>query len=160
MVVKIAVKKGKTASSEEAVLESPGTKTTKVTNDNDSPCKYGAAAAAKKKKRGSSNHTFTSNVNEGDVGDNSSISSRSSMNSVSSMDRGDASSNNNKIEGEKSTTYAATANNAAAAATSTRPLSSEDYAVTISSPSDHSREQIDHPYSSPDTLMIGVSIVF
>jgi hypothetical protein len=156
MVVKIPINRGKTAS-EEAVLESPGTNTTKVTNENDTPCKFGAAAAKKKRKK-SNQSSFASNTNEGDVGDNSSISSRSSMNSVLSNDQ--SARDNIRIEGETlSTTYAATAN--ATAAASTRPhSSSEEYAVTISSPSDHSREQIDHPFPSPDTLLIGVSVIF
>ena len=141
MVVKIPIKRGK-RTSEQAVLESPGTKTTMVTNEKDAPCKLRAVAAKKKRRK--------TNSNEGDVGDNSSISSRSSMNSDRDV--------RDRVEGGKSTTYGSSAN-AATAATSSRALPSEDYTLTICSPSDQSREQIDHTYSSPDTLLIGVSVV-
>ena len=155
MVVKIPIKRGKTTS-EKAVLESPGTKTTMVTNENETPCRFGAAAAKQKKRR--SHNSISSNANEGDVGDGSSISSRSSMNSASSIDRDVR--DGVVINDGKLITDAAAANTAAAAA-STTVLSSEDYSsMTICSPSDQSREQIDHPYSSPDTLFIGVSVVF
>ena len=152
MVVKIPIKRGKTTS-EKAVLESPGTKTTMVTNENETPCVFGATAA-KQKKRRANNNSISSNAN--DVGDNSSISSRSSMNSAPNIDRDVR--DGVAINDGKLTTDAA----AATAAASTTVLSSEDYSsmTCICSPSDQSREQIDYPYSSPDTLFIGVSAVF
>lgn len=158
MVVKIPINRGK-RTSEKTVLESPGTKTTMVTNENESTRKFVAVASAatKKKRRSNSNHTFSFNNNEGDVVDNSSISSRSSMNSACSIDRD---VRDGVINDVKSTTTAAAAN-ATATAASTKVLSSEDCSLTICSPSDQSRDQIDHPYpySSSDTLLIGVSAV-
>eukprot|EP00986_Skeletonema_menzelii_P003676 scaffold1172_cov144-Skeletonema_menzelii.AAC.1 len=147
MVVKIPIKRGKTTS-EKAVLESPGTKTTMVTNENETPCRFGATAA-KQKKRRANNNSISSNAN--DVGDNSSISSRSSMNSAPNIDRDVR--DGVAINDGKLTTDAA----AATAAASTTVLPSEDYSsmTCICSPSDQSREQIDYPYSSPDTLFIG-----
>ncbi|KAK1742696.1 hypothetical protein QTG54_006293 [Skeletonema marinoi] len=138
MVVKIPIKRGK-RTSEQAILESPGTKTTMVTNEKDAPCKLRAVAAKKKRRK--------TNSNEGDVGDNSSISSRSSMNSDRDV--------RDRVEGGKSTTYGSSTN--AATAASTRALPSEDYTLTICSPSDQTREQIDHSYYSPDTLLIGAA---
>lgn len=158
MVVKIPINRGIKSTSEKTLIDSPGTKTTMVTNENERACKFGAAAASaakKKKRRSNSNHTFSSNNNEGDVGDNSSISSKSSMNSAYSIDRD---VRDGIINDVKSTTTAAAANTTAAAA-STKVLSSEDCTLTICSPSDQSRDQIDHPYSSSDTLLIGVSAV-
>ena len=154
MVVKIPINRGIKRTSEKTVLESPGTKTM-VTNENGNTCKFGAAAP-KKKRRSNSNHTFSFNNNEGDVVDNSSISSRSSMNSACSIDRD---VRDGVINDVKSTTTAAAAN-ATATAASTKVLSSEDCSLTICSPSDQSREHIDQPYSSPDTLLIGVSVIY
>ncbi len=155
MVVKIPINRGIKRTSEKTVLESPGTKTM-VTNENGNTCKFGAAAAATKKKRHSnSNHTFSFNNTEGDVVDNSSISSRSSMNSTCSIDRD---VREGVINDVKSTTTAAAAN-ATAAAASTKVLSSEDCTLTVCSPSDQSRDQMDHPYSSTDSLLMSVSVV-
>lgn len=159
MVVKIPVlvNRAKAAVSNE-IIETPGTNTTEITPEKKSEI---AAVAAEKKAATAVNNTFTyheiiqrhfprhqskSNTNDdSNIGDNSSISSRSSMNSMSnSLDRGEAS-------------YV-TALKAAAAA-STRP-SPED-AATVSSPSDHSREHIDHPYASPESLQLDdVSVAY
>ena len=148
MVVKIPtvlIKRAKTAASEE-IIETPNTKATNVTPEKkEPPCKFAAAASAAKKQTTTTNKTSNAD-DDANVGDNSSISSRSSMNSMPSVDRGDTS----RIEGVNSTSYAAALK--AAATASTRP-SSED-AVTVSSPSDHSREHIDHPYASPESLLL------
>ena len=156
MVVKIPINRGK-RTSEKTLLESPGTKTTMVTNENETAYKFGVAASAAAKRK-NSKHTFSSHNNEGDVGDNSSISSRSSMNSACSIDQDVRDGIINDVNDVKSTTSAAAAN-ATAAAASTKVLSSEDCTLTICSPSDQSRDQIDYSYSSPDTLLIGVSFV-
>lgn len=156
MVVKIPVlvNRAKAAVSDE-IIETPGTNTTEITPEKKNEI---AAVAADKNAATAVNNTFTyheliqrhqSNSNANDdsnIGDNSSISSRSSMNSMpNSLDRGEAS-------------YVA-ALKAAAAAASTRP-SPED-AATVSSPSDHSREHIDHPYASPESLQLDdVSVAY
>jgi hypothetical protein len=163
MVVKIPINRGKTTS-EKDVLESPGTKTTMVTNEHESPpCRFGATEAKLQKKKRPHN-SISSNANEGDegdVGDNSSISSRSSMNSApNSIDRDER--DGVVISDGKLATDVATANTTTAAASSSAVLSSEDYSsMTVCSPSsDQSREHIDQPYSSPDTLLIGVSVIY
>ncbi len=155
MVVKIPINRDIKRTFEKTVLESPGTKTTMVTNENETTYEAVASAAIKKKRCSNSNHTFSFNNNEDEVVDSSSISSRSSMNSACSIDRDVRDGVINDI---KSTTTAAAAN-ATAAAASMKVLSSEDCTLTICSPSDQSRDQIDHPYSSTDTLFIGVSAV-
>jgi hypothetical protein len=160
MVVKIPINRGKTTS-EKDVLESPGTKTTLVTNEHETPCRFGATEAKlQKKKRLHNSISSNANEGEGDVGDNSSISSRSSMNSAPSIDR-DVRDGVVISDGGKLATDVATANTTTAAASSA-VLSSEDYSsMTVCSPSsDQSREHIDQPYSSPDTLLIGVSVIF
>ena len=152
MVVKIPINRGKTTS-EKDVLESPGTKTTMVTNEHESP-------QLQKNKRPHNSISSNANEGEGDVGDNSSISSRSSMNSAPSIDHRDV-RDGVVISDGKLATDVATAANTTTAAASSAVLSSEDYSsMTVCSPSsDQSREHIDQPYSSPDTLLIGVSVI-
>lgn len=162
MVVKIPVlvNRAKAAVSDETI-ETPGTNTTEITPEKKNEM---AAVAAENKATTATNNTFTyheliqrhfprhqskSNTNDdSNIGDNSSISSRSSMNSMpNSLDRGEA----------NPTSYVAALK--AAAAASTRP-SSED-AATVSSPSDHSREHIDHSYASPESLQLDdVSVAY
>jgi hypothetical protein len=161
MVVKIPVlvNRAKAAVSNE-IIETPGTNTTEITPEKKNEI---AAVAVEKKAATATNnityheliqrhfprHQSKSNANDdSNVGDNSSISSRSSMNSMpNTPDRGEA----------NPTTYVAALK--AAAAASTRP-SSED-AATVSSPSDHSREHIDHPYASPESLQLDdVSVAY
>ena len=161
MVVKIPVlvNRAKAAVSNE-IIETPGTNTTEITPEKKNEI---AAVAVEKKAATATNnityheliqrhfprHQSKSNANDdSNVGDNSSISSRSSMNSMpNTLDRGEA----------NPTTYVAALK--AAAAASTRP-SSED-AATVSSPSDQSREHIDHPYASPDSLQLDdVSVAY
>mgnify|MGYP000922660733 CR=1 FL=1 len=155
MVVKIPVlvNRAKAAVSNE-IIETPGTNTTEITPEKKNEI---VAVAADKKAATATNNTFTyheliqrhqskSNANDdSNIGDNSSISSRSSMNSMpNSLDRGESS-------------YVAALK--AAAASSTRP-SPED-AATVSSPSDHSREHVDHPYASPESLQLDdVSVAY
>ena len=160
MVVKIPINRGKTTS-EKDVLESPGTKTTVVTNEHETPCRFGATAAQQtKKKRPHNSISSNANEGEGDVGDNSSISSRSSMNSALSIDR-DVRDGVVISDGKLATDVATAANTTTAAAASSAVLSSEDYSsMTVCSPSDQSREHIDQPYSSPDTLLICVSVIY
>lgn len=157
MVVKIPVlvNRAKAAVSNE-IIETPGTNTTEITPEKKNEIAI-AAVAAENKAATAVNNTFTyheliqrhqskSNANDdSNIGDNSSISSRSSMNSMpNSLDRGEAS-------------YVAALK--AAAAASTRP-SPED-AATVSSPSDHSREHIDHSYASPESLQLDdVSVAY
>ena len=158
MVVKIPVlvNRAKAAVSNE-IIETPGTNTTEITPEKKNEIAI-AAVAAENKAATAVNNTFTYheliqrhqaksfNANDdSNIGDNSSISSRSSMNSMpNSLDRGEAS-------------YVAALK--AAAAASTRP-SPED-AATVSSPSDHSREHIDHSYASPESLQLDdVSVAY
>ena len=164
MVVKIPVlvNRAKAAVSNE-IIETPGTNETEITPERKNEIAIAAVAADKKAATATSNtftyheliqrhfprHQSKSNANDdSNVGDNSSISSRSSMNSMpNSLDRGEA----------NPTSYVAALK--AAAAASTRP-SSED-AATVSSPSDHSREHIDHSYASPESLQLDdVSVAY
>lgn len=162
MVVKIPVlvNRAKAAVSDE-IIETPGANRTEITPEKKNEM---AAVAAENKATTAVNNTFTyheliqrhfprhqskSNANDdSNIGDNSSISSRSSMNSMpNTLDRGEA----------NPTSYVAALK--AAAAASTRP-SSED-AATVSSPSDHSREHIDHSYASPESLQLDdVSVTY
>ena len=142
MVVKIPIIRGKMIS-EKKVLESPATKPTRSEEGN--LCRFEVAEASKPRR---SHHAFSSNANE----DNSSISSRSSMNSGSGFDRD---CRDGRSE-DKSTIHAA-ATNTTTASTSIRVMAPENHSIAIASPSDQSREQTDHHDSSPDTLIIGVS---